>query len=83
MISIPGGELLLHPQIDEIVKGLVERKKYVYLCTNGLLLGKGLHKFQTSLYLSFSVNCIKSIENPTAKLWLSFLRNYNIVGVTH
>jgi hopanoid biosynthesis associated radical SAM protein HpnH len=56
VVSIPGGEPLLHPQIDEIVKGLVERKKYVYLCTNGLLLEKSLHKFQPSPYLSFSVH---------------------------
>ncbi|MFM7371597.1 MAG: adenosyl-hopene transferase HpnH, partial [Sphaerospermopsis kisseleviana] len=56
VVSIPGGEPLLHPQIDEIVKGLVERKKYVYLCTNGLLLEKSLHKFQPSPYLTFSVH---------------------------
>ena len=35
---IPGGEPLMHPQIDEIVEGLVARKKYIYLCTNALLL---------------------------------------------
>ena len=40
MVSIPGGEPLLHPQIKEIVEGLVQRKKYVYLCTNALLLEK-------------------------------------------
>src|SRR5580658_1110693 len=34
MVSIPGGEPLLHPQIDEIVAGIVKRKKFVYLCTN-------------------------------------------------
>lgn len=56
VVSIPGGEPLLHPQIDEIVRGLVERKKYVYLCTNGLLLEKSLHKFQPSPYLTFSVH---------------------------
>ena len=33
MVAIPGGEPLMHPQIDEIVKGLVARKKYVYMCT--------------------------------------------------
>ena len=38
MVSIPGGEPLLHPQIGEIVAGLVARKKYVYLCTNAILL---------------------------------------------
>ena len=56
VVSIPGGEPLLHPQIDEIVRGLVGRKKFVYLCTNGLLLEKSLHKFQPSPYLTFSVH---------------------------
>src|SRR5882724_3433410 len=37
VVSIPGGEPLMHPQIGEIVAGLVERKKYIYLCTNALL----------------------------------------------
>ena len=56
IVSIPGGEPLLHPQIDQIVEGLVERKKFIYLCTNGLLLEKSLHKFKPSPYLTFSVH---------------------------
>ena len=56
MISIPGGEPLLHPQIDEIVAGLVARKKYIYLCTNAILLEQKLHLFKPSQYLSFSVH---------------------------
>ncbi|HTI52231.1 MAG TPA: adenosyl-hopene transferase HpnH [Planctomycetaceae bacterium] len=56
IVSIPGGEPLLHPQIDEIVAGLVARRKYVYLCTNALLLEKHLHRFKPSKYLSFSVH---------------------------
>jgi hopanoid biosynthesis associated radical SAM protein HpnH len=47
---------LLHPQIDEIVAGLVARKKFVYLCTNGLMLEKSLDKFQPSPYFTFSVH---------------------------
>ncbi|MBW4422390.1 MAG: adenosyl-hopene transferase HpnH [Myxacorys californica WJT36-NPBG1] len=56
VVSIPGGEPLLHPQIDEIVRGLVARKKFVYLCTNGILLEKSLSKFEPSPYFSFSVH---------------------------
>ncbi len=56
VVSIPGGEPLLHPQIDEIVRGLVARKKFIYLCTNGLLLEKSLDKFQPSPYLTFTVH---------------------------
>src|SRR5580658_8258424 len=56
MVSIPGGEPLMHPQIAEIVDGLVARKKYIYLCTNALLLKEKLHLFKPSKYLSFSVH---------------------------
>lgn len=56
IVSIPGGEPLMHPQIDEIVAGLVARKKYIYLCTNALLLEEKLHLFKPSKYLSFSVH---------------------------
>src|SRR6201995_4649047 len=56
MVSIPGGEPLMHPQIAEIVEGLVTRKKYIYLCTNALLLKEKLHLFKPSKYLTFSVH---------------------------
>ncbi len=56
VVSIPGGEPLLHPQIDEIVRGLVARRKFIYLCTNGILLEKSLAKFEPSPYLTFSVH---------------------------
>src|SRR6202140_1373927 len=55
-VSIPGREPLLHPQIGEIVEGLVARKKYIYLCTNALLLKEKLHLFKPSKYLTFSVH---------------------------
>jgi hopanoid biosynthesis associated radical SAM protein HpnH len=55
-VSIPGGEPLMHSQIDKIVEGLVARKKYIYLCTNALLLKEKLHLFKPSTYLSFSVH---------------------------
>ena len=56
MVSIPGGEPLMHSQIDKIVQGLVARKKYIYLCTNALLLKEKLDLFQPSQYLTFSVH---------------------------
>jgi hopanoid biosynthesis associated radical SAM protein HpnH len=56
MVSIPGGEPLMHPQIVEIVEGLVARKKYVYLCTNALLLKEKVGQFKPSKYLTFSVH---------------------------
>ena len=56
MVSIPGGEPLIHPEIGEIVEGLVARKKYVYLCTNALLLKRKLELFKPSKYLTFSIH---------------------------
>ena len=56
IVSIPGGEPLLHPQIEQIVEGLVARKKYIYLCTNALLLKEKLHLFRPTKYLTFSVH---------------------------
>lgn len=56
MVSIPGGEPLIHPEIDKIVEGLVERKKYIYLCTNALLLKRKLDLFKPTKYLTFSVH---------------------------
>jgi hopanoid biosynthesis associated radical SAM protein HpnH len=56
MVSIPGGEPLMHSQIDKVVEGLVARKKYIYLCTNALLLKEKLHLFKPSKYLTFSVH---------------------------
>jgi len=55
-VAIPGGEPLMHSQIDKIVEGLVARKKYIYLCTNALLLKEKLHRFKPSKYLTFSVH---------------------------
>jgi len=56
IVSIPGGEPLIHKDIKGIVDGLVARKKFVYLCTNGLLLAKKLDQFTPTPYLTFSVH---------------------------
>ncbi|MDH3232997.1 MAG: adenosyl-hopene transferase HpnH [Alphaproteobacteria bacterium] len=56
MVSIPGGEPLLHKEIDQIVEALVKRKKFIYLCTNALLLEKNLERFTPSKYLTFSIH---------------------------
>lgn len=56
MVSIPGGEPLLHPQIAEIVEGLVARRKYIYLCTNALLLREKLDLFRPSKYFTINVH---------------------------
>src|ERR1044071_5367501 len=53
MVSIAGGEPLMHPQIDQIVAELVKRKRFVVLCTNGLLVGKRIDKFNFTPSPSF------------------------------
>jgi hopanoid biosynthesis associated radical SAM protein HpnH len=56
IVSIAGGEPLLHREIDAIVDGLIRRKRFVYLCTNALLLEKKLDLFRPSPYLTFSIH---------------------------
>ncbi|HEY0805802.1 MAG TPA: adenosyl-hopene transferase HpnH [Pseudonocardiaceae bacterium] len=58
MVSIAGGEPLMHPQIDQIVAELVKRKKFVVLCTNALLVRKRLDKFnfKPSPYFQWAIH---------------------------
>lgn len=56
VVSVAGGEPLLHEEIGDIVAGLVARRRFVYLCTNGLLLDKRLDLFAPAPYLTFSVH---------------------------
>jgi hopanoid biosynthesis associated radical SAM protein HpnH len=56
MVSIAGGEPLIHPDIHTIAAELVKRKKYVYLCTNALLLEKKMHLFEPSRYFAWAVH---------------------------
>ena len=56
IVSIPGGEPLIHKEIDKVVEGIIARKKFVYLCTNALLLMKKMDLFKPSPYLTFSIH---------------------------
>src|SRR5690606_23397205 len=56
IVSIPGGEPLLHREIGQIVAELIKRKRFVYLCTNALLLEKKLHLLEPSPFLTFSIH---------------------------
>ncbi len=67
VVSIAGGEPLIHPEIDSIAAGLVERKKFVYLCTNAIQLEKKLSLFKPSRYLSFSIH-LDGLEQTHDKL---------------
>jgi len=56
MVSIPGGEPLIHKEMPQIVEGIIAKKKFVYLCTNALLLKKKIDDYQPSPYLTFSIH---------------------------
>ena len=56
IVSIAGGEPLLHKEMPQIVEGYIKRRKYVYLCTNALLLKKRIKDYSPSHYLTFSVH---------------------------
>ncbi len=56
VVSIAGGEPLLHKQLPEMVKGIVARKKFVYLCTNALLMEKRMSQYEPSTYFTWSVH---------------------------
>jgi len=70
IVSIAGGEPLLHPQIAEIAQGLVDRHRFVYLCTNALLLAQKLDEFEPDKHLTFSVH----MDGPRAEHDLSVCR---------
>ena len=56
IVSIAGGEPLIHDEMSRIVAALLKRKRFVYLCTNGLLLKKHLNAYAPSPYLTFSIH---------------------------
>ena len=56
MVSIAGGEPLIHKEMPQIVRGFVQRKKFVYLCTNALLLARHMEDYRPSPYLTFSIH---------------------------
>jgi len=70
VVSIAGGEPLLHPEITAIVRGLRERGRFIYLCTNALVLRQRLDELEPDVHLSFSVH----MDGPRAEHDLSVCR---------
>lgn len=56
MVSIPGGEPLIHKELPQLVEGIIARRKFVYLCTNAILLQKKINQYRPSPYLTFSIH---------------------------
>jgi hopanoid biosynthesis associated radical SAM protein HpnH len=56
VVSIPGGEPLIHKELPQIVEGIIARKKFVYLCTNAILMPKHIDEYKPSPYFTWSIH---------------------------
>lgn len=56
IVSIPGGEPLIHKELPQIVEGIIERKKFVYLCTNAILMPKKIDEYKPTPYFTWSIH---------------------------
>src|ERR1700694_846499 len=56
IVSIPGGEPLIHKDMPQMVAAIAARRKFVYLCTNAILLSKHIDEYRPSPYLTFSIH---------------------------
>jgi hopanoid biosynthesis associated radical SAM protein HpnH len=56
VVSICGGEPMIYPGIGELTAKILERKKVVYLCTNGMFIRKKIDDFQPSNRFFFNVH---------------------------
>src|SRR4029078_4077363 len=56
IVSICGGEPLIYPHIGELVRGILKRRKHIYLCTNGMFIQKKLHEFRPTSRFFFNVH---------------------------
>jgi len=68
LVSIPGGEPLIHDEMPEIVAGIIERKIFVYLCTNALLLGRKIDDYRPSPYFTWSIHLDGNRERHDASV---------------
>ncbi|HUN27020.1 MAG TPA: adenosyl-hopene transferase HpnH [Steroidobacteraceae bacterium] len=68
IVSIPGGEPLIHKEMPQIVAGIIARRKFVYLCTNAILLAKHIDEYRPSTYLTFSIHLDGNEERHDASV---------------
>lgn len=71
VVSIAGGEPLIHKEMNKIVEGYIEKKKFVYLCTNAILLRKHMDEYTPSPYLTFSVHLDGNKERHDSSVCLT------------
>ena len=68
IVSIAGGEPLIHKEMPRIVRGFMRKKKFVYLCTNALLLERHMDEYEPSPYLTFSIHLDGNRERHDASV---------------
>jgi hopanoid biosynthesis associated radical SAM protein HpnH len=56
IVSICGGEPLIYPELGALVRGILRRRKHIYLCTNGMFIKKRLHEFRPTDRMFFNVH---------------------------
>jgi hopanoid biosynthesis associated radical SAM protein HpnH len=56
IVSICGGEPLIYPEIGRLVRGILQRRKHIYLCTNGMFIQKRLALFRPTSRFFFNVH---------------------------
>jgi hopanoid biosynthesis associated radical SAM protein HpnH len=56
VVSICGGEPLIYPDVGRLVRGILRRRKHIYLCTNGMFIKKRLHEFRPTSRFFFNVH---------------------------
>src|SRR5215813_598617 len=56
IVSICGGEPMIYPEIGALVRGILKRRKNIYLCTNGMFIEKRLHEFRPTSRFFFNVH---------------------------
>src|SRR4051812_5858393 len=81
IVSIPGGEPFIHKELEQIVSGIVARKKFVYLCTNAILLPKHIDEYTPSPYLTFSIHLDGDRERHDASVCQEGVFDKAIAGI--
>jgi hopanoid biosynthesis associated radical SAM protein HpnH len=81
IVSIAGGEPTLHPQIDEIVARIIAQKRFVYLCTNALLMERVMKQIPPSKYFAFVVHLDGMEEAHDASVYRKGVFNIAVRGI--
>src|SRR5215831_18374150 len=56
VVSICGGEPFIYPELGRLVSAILDRRKHIYLCTNGMFIQKRLHEFRPTSRMFFNVH---------------------------